>query len=104
MDRRHFLLQATGWAAAGLALTSCRKAEARPNGASMHESTDLGTIEPLRKSDAEWRDLLPADSYAVLFEEGESFTRADFSLDAWLEPPLNGSPPIRTRGACSGDS
>lgn len=35
----------------------------------MHESTDLQTIEPLSKSDAEWRELLPADSYAVLFEE-----------------------------------
>jgi len=35
--------------------------------------------------------------YTVLFEEGESFRRADFSLDAWTQPPENAFCHFKTR-------
>ncbi len=37
--------------------------------------------------------------YTVLFEQGESFTRADYSLEAWQGPPDNAYCHFKTRAA-----
>jgi len=76
IDRRRFLAL-SGASAAVLALgvgrTSAR-AEEQGN-MSAHETSanntkqDLG-FEPLEKSKAEWREILPPDRYAILFEQG----------------------------------
>ena len=59
MNRRHWL--ATLPAAIAAAFAGTRWATAAPAAG--------GTVPPLKKSSAEWRALLPAPAYAVLFDD-----------------------------------
>jgi len=61
MHRRDALKRLASFAAAPLALSGLA-----------HAKTDASkptTIQPLQKSDAEWKKILPAERYAILFEE-----------------------------------
>jgi len=60
MDRRLFLTNVSSlWLAASAGLSSSQPAMAK----------EPGTVSKLVKPKSAWRALLPADSYAVLFEE-----------------------------------
>ena len=61
MNRRIFLTALTG-ATLSMALFGKKSASAAT-------SSDAPTVAPLTKSKEEWKKLLPADRYAVLFEE-----------------------------------
>jgi peptide-methionine (R)-S-oxide reductase len=69
MKRREFLLQTAAVAALPLAAAAC-EVNAKP----MSDPQASG-IPPLRKSKDEWKRLLPADAYAVLFEEATERAR-----------------------------
>ena len=63
MNRRHFLHSALALAAGALARPALADA-----GVNMPNDTDQA-VQRLTKSKAEWRRLLPAPAYEVLFEE-----------------------------------
>lgn len=65
MERRSFLRHLGVAALAWLGLSSCRRSE-KANAAG--EQTTSG-VAKLNKPRTEWRSLLPAEAYAVLFEE-----------------------------------
>jgi peptide-methionine (R)-S-oxide reductase len=66
MQRRHFLQRLSAFAVAWLALPACARSE-KINAAS--EEQGASDIAKLNKPLSEWRQLLPAQAYAVLFEE-----------------------------------
>jgi peptide-methionine (R)-S-oxide reductase len=63
MNRRDFVRCTAAFAAVPFASAAC---EARAG--TMSDPQTSG-IQPLKKSKAEWREILPADAYSVLFEE-----------------------------------
>jgi peptide-methionine (R)-S-oxide reductase len=64
MDRRSFLRSlTTAFAVAGLGL------RARAQGGSPMPASDSPPVERLELPKAKWKQLLPADAYAVLFQE-----------------------------------
>src|SRR5215471_19676970 len=65
MQRRNFLRQLGALALAGLGLPACARSE-KANATAEHHNSP---IPKLNKPLAEWRSLLPAAAYAVLFEE-----------------------------------
>ena len=68
MDRRHFLRAAAALAAA--AVPGLATLRARAQGAPAMPPADAPTVDRLELPKATWKQLLPADAYAVLFEEG----------------------------------
>jgi len=75
IDRRHFLaLSAAGvLTALGLGRFAAARAESEREGADVASAKAAkgdGSFEPLEKSKAEWREMLPADRFAILFQEG----------------------------------
>jgi peptide-methionine (R)-S-oxide reductase len=65
MQRRHFLRQLSAVALAGIGFPACPRSE-RANATAEQESS---LVTKLNKPLSEWRQLLPAQAYAVLFEE-----------------------------------
>ena len=77
MERRIFLKRLFILATGPLLLAACARAnhQVATASATVSASTASG-VQPLKKPLAEWQKLLPADAYAVLFEEDteRSFT------------------------------
>jgi peptide-methionine (R)-S-oxide reductase len=65
MDRRNFLLTGVGAAAAFLFLPAFLRGKEK----SMDQAKSAEGFEPLSKPKDEWKKILPADRYSVLFEE-----------------------------------
>jgi peptide-methionine (R)-S-oxide reductase len=65
MQRRHFLRQLSAVALAWIGFPACARSE-RANAAAEQGSS---LVTKLNKPLSEWRQLLPAQAYAVLFEE-----------------------------------
>jgi peptide-methionine (R)-S-oxide reductase len=65
MKRRYFLQQLGALALAGLGLPACTRSE-KANATAEHNTSSIAKLDKPR---TEWRNLLPAQAYAVLFEE-----------------------------------
>jgi len=72
MQRRNFLTTSVGAALAFAFFPAC----ARQKEETMTKAKAMDGFEPLNKPKSEWKKILPADRYAILFEESteRSFT------------------------------
>lgn len=86
MDRASFLKHLAWASAAPLALSACGRSQSRPapdavaaDTTTVHELRP--DIPPIDKSPDEWRALLSADAYQILFEAGTEPRRSSPLLD-----------------------
>jgi peptide-methionine (R)-S-oxide reductase len=65
MERRSFLTTGLGAALAFAFFPACAKSK----GETMEKAKSMDGFEPLNKPKAEWKKILPAERYAILFQE-----------------------------------
>ena len=86
MDRASFLKHLAWVPAAPLVLSACGRSRSQPTPSGVVADTtlahDLRTdVPPIDKSREEWRAVLSADEYQILFEEGTEPRRSSPLLD-----------------------